>query len=247
MLKRSAVILLSVASLSFCQAQDTTKAKVTKPVVKPVLVAKPGAVKYPAARPGTAVPYQAKPAVTTAPGAQQTANMPTPVSTDKSLSGQYQYVLSKTYHYQQPMIAALWKNINDSLRQTRKALIDAQSKLAAQTQSVNSLQADAKTTDHTLNEANAKRDEVNLVGIPLSKATYNLVMWGLVIGMAVVLVIVILKTAGAGREARYRTKLYEELSEEFTAYKAKANDKEKKLARELQTERNKVDELMGRG
>jgi hypothetical protein len=72
-------------------------------------------------------------------------------------------------------------------------------------------------------------------------------MWGLVIAFGLALLIVILRTGGAVREAKYRTKLYDELTEEFQAYKAKANEKEKKLARELQTERNKVDELMGRG
>jgi hypothetical protein len=239
--------LYTLCSLNTVNAQDTTKAKTVKPIVKP-LAAKPAAVKY-----NTAQPYQAKPvagAPTQAPGTvpvQVNPNAETPVSTDKSLSGQYQYVMSKTYHYQQPMIAALWKNISDTLRQTRKTLAEVQTKLAAQTQSVTSLQNDVKTKDQTLNDANAKRDEVSLLGMPLPKSTYNLVMWGLVIGMAIVLTIVILRTAGASREAKYRIKLFDELSEEFQAYKVKANDKEKKLARELQTERNKVDELMGRG
>jgi hypothetical protein len=241
--------LYTICGANLVYAQDTTKAKTVKPIVKP-LPAKPGAVKY-----TTAQPYQAKPALTTAvPAAGATAGpgqvnpyAETPVSTDKSLSGQYQYVMSKTYHYQQPMIAALWKNISDTLRQTRKTLKEAQDKLAAQTQSVNSLQNDVKTKDQTLNDANAKRDEMDLLGLALSKGTYNLVMWGLVIGMGIILAIVIMKTAGASREAKYRTKLFDEVSEEFQAYKVKANDKEKKLARELQTERNKVDELMGRG
>jgi hypothetical protein len=227
---------------SAVNAQDSTKAKTVKPIVKPLPV-KPGAVKYTTA-PKPTVPA---PANGTTTAAQTNPYAETPASTDKSLAGQYQYVMSKTYHYQQPMIAALWKNINDTLKQTRKTLREVQAKLNTQTQSVNNLQNDVKTKDQSLNDANARRDEVSLLGLSLSKSTYNLVMWGLVIGMAAVLVIVILKTAGAGREAKYRTKLFDELSEEFQAYKVKANDKEKKLARELQTERNKVDELMGRG
>jgi uncharacterized protein YoxC len=231
---------------SAVNAQDSTKAKTVKPIVKPLPV-KPGAVKYTTAQPYQAKPTGAAPANGTTTPAQTNPYAETPASTDKSLAGQYQYVMSKTYHYQQPMIAALWKNISDTLKQTRKTLHEVQAKLNTQTQSVNNLQNDVKTKDQSLNDANAKRDEVSLLGLPLSKSTYNLVMWGLVIGMAVVLVIVILRTAGAGREAKYRTKLFDELSEEFQAYKVKANDKEKKLARELQTERNKVDELMGRG
>lgn len=242
--------LCFLCSWTFTNAQDTTKAKSLKPVVKPV-AAKPRAVKYNTARPYGAKTYQAKPVNAQAPGtiapAQQNPYAPTPVSTDKSLPGQYQYVLSKVYHYQQPMIAALWKNINDTLNVTRKKLKDVQATLSAQNQSISSLQNDAKTKDQTLNDANARRDEIGLLGIPMSKTGYNLLMWGLVIGLALALVIVIMRTSGAGREAKYRIKLYEEVSEEFQAYKVKANEKEKKLARELQTERNKVDELMGRG
>jgi len=84
-------------------------------------------------------------------------------------------------------------------------------------------------------------------GISLSKGVYNLLMWGLVIILAIAVVVVIAKTGSYKHEAAYRTGLYSELEEEFKTYKTKANDKEKKLARELQTERNKVDELMGRG
>ena len=51
---------------------------------------------------------------------------------------------------------------------------------------------------------------------------------------------------GTGTKQNTGTKLYSELEDEFKAYKTKAIDKEKKLARELQTERNKLDELLGR-
>lgn len=252
-----ALCVLSTATLT--HAQDSTKAKIIKPVVKPQTV-QPGAVKN-QGHPYAGKPYQSKPVnaqpptsmpATTppiggAPSAQVNPYAPTPASTDKSLNGQYQYVLSKTYHYQQPMIAALWKNINDSLVAVKKQLKDAQGKLAAQNQSINSLQSDVKNKDQAINETNARQNDISLFGVYLSKTAYNLLMWGLVAGLGLALLIVILRTGGNAREAKYRIKLYEELNEEFVAYKAKANDKEKKLARELQTERNKNDELMGRG
>ncbi|MDP9081156.1 MAG: hypothetical protein M3O71_27380, partial [Bacteroidota bacterium] len=93
----------------------------------------------------------------------------------------------------------------------------------------------------------AQVDEVNIAGITLSKTAYNLIVWGLVVLFGATAAIVIARSGSARHEAKYRTRLYEELEDDFKAYKAKANDKEKKLARELQTERNKVDELMGRG
>ncbi|NNU34318.1 hypothetical protein HK413_09460 [Mucilaginibacter sp. S1162] len=72
-------------------------------------------------------------------------------------------------------------------------------------------------------------------------------MWGLVLIVGAIAGVVLARSGGARKEAAYRTTLYNELEEEFKTYKAKANEKEKKLARELQTERNKLDELTGRG
>jgi hypothetical protein len=166
---------------------------------------------------------------------------------DKSLNGQYQYLISKLYNYQRPQLAAFYKNVTDTIRNQRQKLLTAQQKLTAQGKTVQDLQSDVTAKEQSLSESNSKADAISLLGIPVTKSTYNLIMWGLVIVFGVVATIVLLQSGSARREARYRTKLYEELDEEYKAYKVKANEKEKKLARELQTERNKLDELLGRG
>ena len=162
---------------------------------------------------------------------------------DKSLNGQYQYLLSKVYHYQQPLISALWKNASDTLNANRAKLNASIKKIDAQNKNIDSLKTELSSQDQEL----ARKDGVDLFGLVLPKTTYNLIVWGLVILLAIVAVVVIGRSAGYRREARYRMQLYTEQEEEFKTFKAKANDKEKKLARELQTERNKLDELLGRG
>ena len=236
------VIILGVSTLGF--SQDTVKKVAAKsPALKPAYT-KP-AVKYGA----TAPVGGAKPAV--APPKYNYQSRPTAADSalakDKSLNGQYQYLLSKLYHYQQPLVSALWKNLQDTLKTERRNLKEAKAKLAAQTQDITGLKTDVATKSQTLSESNAKRDEINLAGISFTKATYNLMMWGLVIVFGLTAAIVIARSGAHSREAKYRIKLYNELDEEYKAYKVKSNEKEKKLARELQTERNKLDELLGRG
>jgi hypothetical protein len=175
------------------------------------------------------------------------AKVDTTPHVDKSLSGQYHYLLTKVYNYQQPFVGALWKNVMDTLNNTRKQLKDANEKMAAQTKTISGMQSDMTTKEQTLTTATAKADSISFVGIDLTKTTYNLIMWGLVIIVGIIAGIVIAQSGGYRREAVHRTTLFNELDEEFKAYKVKANEKEKKLARELQTERNKVDELSGRG
>lgn len=165
------------------------------------------------------------------------------VKVDKSLNGQYQYLLTKVYNYQKPFVDAFWKNFNDSLKVTRTQLKASNDKIAEQGQTITGLQANVAAKE----EALTKTDTISFIGIALAKTTYNMIMWGLVIIFGLVAVIVVARSGGAQKEATYRTGLYNELEEEYKAFKVKANEKEKKLARELQTERNKVDELMGRG
>jgi hypothetical protein len=225
----SALALFVMTSLNVASAQDSTKKNnpaAVKPIAKPTW-----------ARPNTAT-YSTQPAL-----GQPIA----PVNTDKSLNGQYQYVSSKVYNYQRPALAAFYKNVTDSLRAERKKTHDLQQKLSVQAKTLTGLQSDMTVKEQSLTESNAKADAISLLGIPVSKSLYNSIMWGLVIVFGIAATVVILQSGSARREAKYRIKLYEELDEEYKAYKVKANEKEKKLARELQTERNRIDELLGRG
>lgn len=173
--------------------------------------------------------------------------IPAPVvNTDHTLKGQYRYLLTKVYNYQQPLIGAFYKNLTDTLNRERAALKTAQATVSSQAATIKTLNADVTTKDQTISQSNARVDEIKLLGISFTKATYNILMWGLVIGFGLALVIVITTTARFKSEAKYRIKLYDELSAEFQTYKTKANEKEKKLARELQTARNQLDELEGR-
>jgi len=169
------------------------------------------------------------------------------VATDRSLNGQYQYLLTKIYNYQQPLLNAYHKSIMDSLHQARVEGRTEQAKIISQNKLIDSLQNQIKANDQSLSASNEKVDSINMFGIMLPKSTYNLIMWGLVVVFGAIAGIVIARSGSYSREAKYRIQLYNELDEEYKNYKIKANDKEKKLARELQTERNKLDDLLGGG
>lgn len=171
----------------------------------------------------------------------------TVLMSDKSINGQYKYLLTKIYHYQEPQISAFYKSLKDTIEAAKQKLKETEAKLAAQTKTTSDLQSNVNDKEKSLALSNSRVNSVNFLGLYIDKQLYNLIMWGLVIVLGATAAIVIFRSGSLGREARYRINLYNELDEEFKAYKAKANEKEKKLARELQTERNRVDELMGRG
>ncbi|MDB5029806.1 MAG: hypothetical protein JWP71_527 [Mucilaginibacter sp.] len=272
MLRISILILLLSGIVMFGRAQDTlTQPPVKKQIAKPA-AAKPGGaipINPKTGRPYTkygygsyAKAYRAAqiadslkkaspikiPSTTIATTPPDAARVDTtvkiaPAPIDKSLNGQYQYLLTKVYRAQQPFVEAMWKTFMDTLKTTRNQLKDVHEKLNQQSKIISGLQTDVSNRDQTL----LQTDTISLFGISLSKTSYNLIMWGLVVAIGIIAAVVIAQSGGYRKEATYRTTLYNELEEEFKAYKAKTNEKEKKLARELQTERNKVDELMGRG
>lgn len=245
----SLALLLSLSTQLY--AQDSVKKAVSvKPKTLPLKIPqaqKPVAGTTPYTKPvmPATSPLQGKPAVQTAKPLYAPAD-PADLN-GKSLTAQFDYVNSKIYHYQQPLISAFWKNIVDTLNAERKMLKASQTKLGELNQNVSSMKATVATNQQTLAASNEKVDSISVVGISVAKSMFVISMLSVVGVLALALIIVLATTAKHKHEARYRIGLYEELDEEYKTFKAKANEKEKKLARELQTERNKLDELLGRG
>src|SRR5476651_1682394 len=140
-------IILFAGSIELAKAQDSVK--------KTDVVKKPATVKAPAIDPATGNPppipinpktgrpytkygygyyatnkYDATKAGRTADSLKKAAALKTAVAAppDKSLNAQYQYLLTKISNYQQPLVAAFWKNVIDSLNANRRNLIDARAK-----------------------------------------------------------------------------------------------------------------------
>ena len=231
------VILLSTV-ISTGYAQDSVKSKLHVPAAKKPVV---GKTLPPKTNPAKTYPVYAGQTVQPRPAVAA----PIAVSSDKSLSGQYQFILGRTYSYQHAMVDAFYKSVQDSLRILHNNLTAVKTKLAAQTKNLATLQTDVNTKEQSLNETNAQVNSISFLGMPMAKSTYNTMMWGLVIALGLIAATVIFLSANARREAHYRTKLYNELEEEYKGYKTKANDKEKKLSRDLQTVRNKLEEITG--
>ena len=231
-------ILISALAIFTVQntfAQQPAANQPVKPAVKPA-----------ANKPVTTAPK------TTAPSSASTAK-PTPVytpvaqpaPTDRSINGQYQYLLTKLYGYQRPMASAFYKVITDSLRSVQKRIKPLETNVAALQDTAKNLHSQLTEQQKALDKSSSAVDNISLGGINMTKSAYNMLMWGLVVLFGVVAAVVITRSGSYSREAKHRIQLYDELEEEHKNYKAKAGEKEKKLARELQTARNKLEELTG--
>jgi len=180
------------------------------------------------------------------------AKQDTSKNTDPSLNGQYNFLLKKSKSlYGAKLInpsrlSSLWKSVNDTLRKERKQLTQAKQEIKSQKDNIASLKGEVTGKESSLASATASVNEISFLGIAFNKGTYNTIVWAIIIILGAGLAIVIFQSGKYRKEANYRTQLYQEVADEFQTHKVKAKDKEMRLARELQDERNKWDDARGR-
>lgn len=232
--KRLLILLINLCILGMhSNAQDSTAAS---PAQEKITA--PGKVNAPPTK--TVESSQVQPA-------------PTPVRkiapvkiSDNSIKGQYDELLKHSWMQQgykvvnANRLTTLWNTVNDSLAIGKKQLNEAKLKLAEQTK----LLADLKTGTSPSTKSSAPVKEISFLGMPVKTSTYNWIVWGLITVLAVALVGVLFTTTKNSMDAKNHKQLYDEITAEYHTYKAKSKEKELKLSRELQTERNTIEELL---
>jgi uncharacterized protein YlxW (UPF0749 family) len=172
---------------------------------------------------------------------------------DRTLFGQYQELLTKSKSFygskviNPARLSAYWKSVSDTLKVERKQVRTSKAKITELQRTITDLKGQMAGKETALSSSNQKLNEITFMGIAFEKGTYNTVVWTLILLLALALIVIVIRSAKHIHEAKYRSGLYEEIAAEYQTYKVKANDKEKKLARELQDERNKFEDYKSRG
>lgn len=198
-------------------------------------------------------PIQSKPAATAPVKRSYSLKNDTVLNKDNSLNGQYQFMLSRSigtadgYRMINPnRLATLWKNTTDTIRKEKEENKKLKLKITDSEKTINYLRTEISGKDASLNENVDKINEIKFLGISFNKSSYSILVWSIIGILIIALAVVIIRSGKNITEAKHRTQLYNEIAEEYQNFKSKANEKERKLARELQDERNKLDELLNR-
>ena len=109
----------------------------------------------------------------------------------------------------------------------------------AQKEEVISLKADIESLQTQLQEVTAEKDAVSLLGIPFSKNSFKTLMGGIIAALLVALLFFIYRFKKSNVHTQEARQNLAETEKEFEAYRAKALEKEQRLGRQLQDERNK--------
>jgi hypothetical protein len=130
-------------------------------------------------------------------------------------------------------------NLVDSLGRMRKEQAQQKAQLA-------NVEVRLKKTEELLTQAEAsyqeistRRDSMSLLGLPVSKATYQSIMGILIAVFAALAGFFYFRFRSRNGVTSKVEKLLQETQEEFEQYKKRAIEREQKLKRELQDELNK--------
>ena len=171
---------------------------------------------------------------------------------DQSISGTYNalYDKSETYNaykvFRISSMNALMNKVQDTLRVHKQTIADRNQEIADLKLNIELLNEKISELDEDLTATKKVAGSISLLGLLISKAAYNIILWGIIAGLVVLLVIAYGSHARSLKLYSIARKEFTDLNEEFEEYRRTSQENKVKLGRELQTERNLVADLKSR-
>lgn len=175
----------------------------------------------------------------------ETAEEPKPSLDGGTLETQFDYLYRRSSSYQEYKVVKktsyqkIKSNVLDSMKVLKKDLSDTKKLVEVQGNEIKSLKEDLLTTNDNLTSVTKEKDNIKFLGIPMTKASYNTLLWTIIFSLVGLLLFFILKFRSSNSITTQAQGLLADTEKEFEAYKAKALEREQKVRRELQDELNK--------
>ncbi|WP_075341033.1 hypothetical protein [Tenacibaculum agarivorans] len=134
---------------------------------------------------------------------------------------------------------AFQKSVLDSVNLLKKDISTKLSTIENQAKEISSLNEKINGLSGNLDTAIAKEDQINFIGIALSKKTYNVITWSVIALLLGSLLFFIFRFKNSNILTRKAKNNLAEIEQEFELHRKKSLEKEQKLRRQLQDEINK--------
>lgn len=164
---------------------------------------------------------------------------------DKTLEGQFDKIYRISTSYQTYKVISkdkfqeLKNNVLDSIKASNKDLKEQKVFLKNERDNVAKLNAELNKTKEDLKKAQEKENSISLFGFQISKVTYNLILWLIIISLALALVFFVFKFSKSNILTKKAKEELEDVEQEFEVQRKKSLEREQKLRRQLQDEINK--------
>jgi len=177
---------------------------------------------------------------------QETPLEPETIEEDNSLEGQFDkiYRISTTYQVYKVIgkdkYLELKKNVLDSLKDAKSLIIEKENLLKAERDNIKGTKDLLLKTQSELEASKKNENSISLFGAELSKTTYNLSLWSIIIVSLLALSYFIFKFSQSNVLTKEAQNNLLDVEQEFEERRKKSVAREQKLRRQRQDEVNKL-------
>lgn len=167
-------------------------------------------------------------------------------TTNPSIDQQFDELIKTSNNYKQyevvrkSSLVELQNNTQEVINGLQKEISTYKSDIGGHEKEMAKINASLTETSQKLKEVTKSKQEISFFGIPTNKTTYKTIMWGIVLILLFGLVFFIYKFKNSNVLTAEAQKDLQTLKEEFDEYRKSALEKQQKLGRMLQDERNKL-------
>jgi uncharacterized protein YoxC len=172
-----------------------------------------------------------------------------PLQENYSLKDRFAIMKAKSQTYQnykvikESVLDGVWKIIQDSLNAKQATIRTANQQIAQLKGEVQKTEQAMKAKDESVKEVVYDSAHINVLGIDFAKGVFLSIVGILIAALVAFLVFVMARMKVLDKSIREKTLTINMVSNEYEEYKKKAMEKQTKLSRELQDERNRLQEL----
>ncbi len=174
-------------------------------------------------------------------GAQQDS-----ISTQTPVQDEFTKLIEESNNYQgykvvdYDKLIELRNTTRNYITELKEEIIVQQNTVDQQNDEIQQLQSELSSTKEDLNRVTEEKDALMFLGMPFSKGGYKAMMWGIVGVLLAILLVLFFRYRSSNSATREARQKLQETEKEFDAYRTKALEKEQRLGRMLQDERNKA-------
>jgi len=165
------------------------------------------------------------------------------------ISKQFDYISKRSGNYRadgvryevvkESNLYKIRKNVLDSIAVMNKKTAELKSTISGHETTISSLNKKLDETTTNLTAVTEEKDSMSFLGIPVSKGTYNFILWTIIAGLFLLLGLFIYRFRNSNILTQEAKQNLSELELEYEDHRRRALEREQKISRQLQDEINK--------
>jgi len=177
--------------------------------------------------------------------AQETTETNQEETSSTTINNQFDELIESSNNYQDYKVVKRYELIQLQKSTVKKVdalnevIVASKKTINEQNTKIEDLKSQLSDTQNNLNKVTEEKDQILFFGLPTDKGTYQTIMWVIIFALILILLFFIYKFKQSNVLTKEAKKNLAENEVEFDEYRKQALEKQQKLGRQLQDEKNK--------